>query len=640
MEKFSYFDYCAIVIILILIVSTIYRGMTKSRMHRMYLTQLFVAFFATMADICAVWFDRIGPGNIYWKYVFHTAYLWLHNLSTPMYVLFLMMMAGVDYKLQTRHKVMFSLPFGIMFFALILNNFNRKVFYLDEVDAYTRGPWFFILYATTAVYIVAGFYILIRFRKRMNRDQFFCLFMMFPILIAAMLIQLVLPKFLFEMLASALVMLLFSTMVVRPEDFIDTDTGLGKKSAYVKDMDRALTSGNIMRIIMINITNYNAIHRMLGYITMQGFVKQLAEQLDAFNQEQKLGAELYYLGAGKFRFSFDKRLYDRAEGAAKKLNEMLQQDMEFKGMEISLVAVVCLGDCPEVISDVPALMAFGEELTEKYYNGQVLYSKDVYNRERYEILSDMDSIIEDAIANRKFQVYYQPIYSLKEKRFNSAEALLRLIDDKHGFISPELFIPEAEKNGSIHRIGAYVMEEVCKFIASDEYKKLGLDYIEVNLSVVQCMRADLSEEIISIMEKYSVKPGQVNLEITETAASFSQNTMMDNIEKLTQYGIPFSLDDYGTGYSNVKRIATMPLDIVKLDKSFINVGNNERLRIVLENTIRMIKAMNLKIVVEGVETKELVEMFDEFECEYIQGYYFSKPLPKKDFVQFVESKLA
>jgi hypothetical protein len=126
-----------------------------------------------------------------------------------------------------------------------------------------------------------------------------------------------------------------------------------------------------------------------------------------------------------------------------------------------------------------------------------------------------------------------------------------------------------------------------------------------------------------------------NLEITETATSHSTAMLYQNLSALTSAGIKFSLDDFGTGYSNMKRIASMPLHIVKLDKSFVNIEESPKLRIVVENTIRMIKDMDMKIVVEGIETAELAKVFSNLECEYIQGYYYSRPLPRLEFVNFI-----
>ena len=144
--------------------------------------------------------------------------------------------------------------------------------------------------------------------------------------------------------------------------------------------------------------------------------------------------------------------------------------------------------------------------------------------------------MDEALAEHRFEVYYQPIYSVEAKRFTAAEALLRLNTEKYGFISPDIFIPAAERSGAIHRIGRYVLEEVCNFIAEDSWKELGLAYIDVNLSAVQCLEKNLAHEISEILYKHHVKPEQINLEITETAASFGQHEMIANIENLSARG--------------------------------------------------------------------------------------------------------
>lgn len=149
------------------------------------------------------------------------------------------------------------------------------------------------------------------------------------------------------------------------------------------------------------------------------------------------------------------------------------------------------------------------------------------------------------------------------------------------------------------------------------------------------MRQDLADKTLEIMEKYGVSPDKINLEITKTAANYDQNIMMENIEKLHAQGISFSLDDYGTGYSNVERIMTLSLTIVKLDKSFVNMNRSSREWTILQNTVKMLKDIDMHIVVEGIETEESLQQFKELKCDYVQGYYFSKPVPEKEFVSYV-----
>lgn len=322
--------------------------------------------------------------------------------------------------------------------------------------------------------------------------------------------------------------------------------------------------------------------------------------------------------------------------AASLINDALHQTVKIDKFDLNLIPYVCLAKCPEDIDNFQSLISFGTDFHEKLpYNGEVIHADGSTVKRMVSLLTGMDSIIERALANHGFHVYYQPIYSIEKKRFVSAEALLRLIDEKEGFISPEIFIPAAEKSGAIHKIGDYVLTEVFQFIASSEYKKLGLEYIEINLSVSQCMHHGLADSILESMSRYGVSSNQVNLEITESAASYDQSVMSENLEQLSAAGLTFSLDDYGTGYSNMYRIAALPLKIVKLDKTFVN-NQNSKMWTILQNTVRMIKDLNMEIVVEGIETEEMVKKFSDLKCDFIQGYFFSKPIPQREFVEFID----
>ena len=322
--------------------------------------------------------------------------------------------------------------------------------------------------------------------------------------------------------------------------------------------------------------------------------------------------------------------------AASLINDALHQTLKIDKFDLNLIPYVCLAKCPEDIDNFQSLISFGTDFHEKLpYNGEVIHADGSTVKRMVSLLTGMDSIIERALANHGFHVYYQPIYSIEKKRFVSAEALLRLIDEKEGFISPEIFIPAAEKSGAIHKIGDYVLTEVFQFIASSEYKKLGLEYIEINLSVSQCMHHGLADSILESMSRYGVSSNQVNLEITESAASYDQSVMSENLEQLSAAGLTFSLDDYGTGYSNMYRIAALPLKIVKLDKTFVN-NQNSKMWTILQNTVRMIKDLNMEIVVESIETEEMVKKFSDLKCDFIQGYFFSKPIPQREFVEFID----
>lgn len=238
------------------------------------------------------------------------------------------------------------------------------------------------------------------------------------------------------------------------------------------------------------------------------------------------------------------------------------------------------------------------------------------------------------------EVFYQPIYSTKERRFTSAEALVRIRDEEGKLIPPGMFIEVAEKNGRIIRLGEIVFENVCRFIKEQRLEQYGMEYIEVNLSVVQCADKNLADNFIQIMERYNVNPRMINLEITESASLNAKKILLDNMMCLINYGVKFSLDDFGTGQSNLNYIVDMPVDIVKFDRYMINAYfENKKAKYVMNAAMHMIHGMELEIVSEGIETEKQFEAMQNLGIAYIQGYYFSKPLPEAEFLQFMAANM-
>ena len=635
------YDYCAIMIISILIITTILRRMIKGKVNRSFLEVLIVSWLTILFDIWAVHLDNLGVQQLFPKYVAHMGYLVLHSFAMPFYITYIVAMTDTWHLFKAKRLLAFLSSFPVLVITgLILTSPATKwIFYIDEQYEYVRGKYFILLYVCAAIYLLYGLVYLGIHRKMLRRRYLVSLGIVFVAEIVGVVIQYFYPKSLVEMLCMAIGLLFISLMLQRPEERIEVVTGLNKITAYMDDMWHSFNTKKPMRIVMINITNYPAVRELLGYGKCMQVIAGVAKHMMQLDKEKNLSTEMYYLEQGKFRFVFGEERFDQVWDVATEINQIMKENFVINQMAVNMIANICIVDCPADISDVDTLMAFGDTLQELPFTGNVLVASELLKRLHYDMMHDMDAIIESALSNNRFEVYYQPIYSVEEKRFHSAEALIRLKDEKYGFVSPEIFIPAAEKSGAIHKIGDFVLEQVCAFIASEEYKKLGLSYIEVNLSVVQCMQPKLADHIMDILKRYGVQPEQLNLEITETAASISQQALEDNIEDLAGLGLKFSLDDFGTGYSNMQRIVKLPFNIIKLDRTFTELYDNPKLGIVLTNTINMIKAMDMKIVVEGVETAEMLKLFSDLECEYIQGYYFSKPIPREEFVKFIQASL-
>ncbi len=642
MGKVIYFDLCAFVIMIILLSATYCRKMTKGKENRFFLYTLVCTFLTTILDIWAITVDNMAGELVTQKYIAHTCYIMIHSLTVPIYIAYLVSLTDTWHLITNNifRIIGLVIPYTTLFISLIANIHTKSVFYLDDNYHYTRGPLFVIIYISAFIYAAYGAYYIWHYRNLFKSTRMLALMSVFVLVIGATIFQMFFPMYPIEMFATAVSLLFIAMLVQRPEENVDIVTGLHANNAYTVDIKRNFINDKVFDIILINITNFYSIRDILGYDKINDFLLTMSNHLIDLNKKHKIHADLYYLEKGKFRLVIDEAHRSQTEDIAKIINDSLTKDITVRHINIHLVAQLCICKCPYDVNDYEILMHFGERFSKDYdYTGEILYARELFKNERYDLYNKLDSIIENAIAHRKFQVYYQPIFSIKEQRFNSAEALLRLKDDDYGFISPAVFIPAAEQSGAIHRIGAFVLDEVCSFIASDDFAKLGIDYIEVNLSTSQCMHPELVPQVLSTLEKYNVSSDKINLEITETAAAISKGTMADNLNKLTDAGINFSLDDFGTGYSNMQRVASLPLKMVKLDRTIVNHENNPKLFTVLKNTINMIKEMDMEIVAEGIETEKLVKQFADMQCEYIQGYYYSKPIPKNDFITFITKNI-
>lgn len=251
-----------------------------------------------------------------------------------------------------------------------------------------------------------------------------------------------------------------------------------------------------------------------------------------------------------------------------------------------------------------------------------------------QIVSDAN----DALIHGQFSVYYQPKIRVEGEKIGGAEALVRWIHPELGFISPGDFIPAFEQNGFIAKLDFYVWEEVCKSISEWQTNGIPVVPVSVNISRRDFQVADLAEKIIELVDSYQVDHSLIEFEITESTFTENMDVVQSVIEKLHDAGFSISLDDFGTGYSSIISLSKLNLDVIKMDMSLIKNDNPDSKRNALEFSFQLAKMINLKTVAEGIETKEQVARITALGGDYIQGYFYSKPIPKKDFESYLMKK--
>ncbi|MDO4517025.1 MAG: EAL domain-containing protein [Bacillota bacterium] len=641
--KILYFDIAAIIIVSILLTSLIIRKMVSGRSNKLFLLLVILILIPTVLDLWAEAFGIWIPAkesNTLLRQILCYSYFFLRNLTPLVYQLFICAVTDT-WHIQMKNKWMNGIlftPYVVVCGMLLTNPIHHLVFYIDDALVYSRGALMYVLYGVSFFYLFYGIIYLFTYKKMLAADKFIALMLMYPLNALAILIQMFFPTCLVEMFMTSLMTLLIALVIQRPEEIINPILGIRNYVSFTSDMKKAYSIDKPVWIIFAKLVNYPSVVSLLDSNTANLLLKKVAADLSLVSREEHLSMDLYYLENGLFAFVSEKNLPEKLRVTAQQVSETLTEPKQLGQFELDLEPCICVLRCPEDINAYERLLPFGNSL-HTYFpsDGTVHVLSEEKEQRMFRLRNEIDGIIRHALAEKRFQMYYQPIYSAAEKRFLSAEALIRLYDETYGYISPELLISAAEKNGMILQIGEFVLEDVCRLLAKCKQGGVAIDYIEINLSMAQCIQKDLKDTVMDHIQKHHLKPEQINLEITETIANTAQDIVEENIQNLSKEGISFSLDDYGTGYSNISRILSLPFRIVKLDKSFVEKRNDGKMRIVLKNTIRMLKAIGAEIVVEGVETKEDLQHFLALGCDYIQGYYFSKPLSEQEFVAFMQS---
>ena len=245
----------------------------------------------------------------------------------------------------------------------------------------------------------------------------------------------------------------------------------------------------------------------------------------------------------------------------------------------------------------------------------------------------MENEMEKALETGQFKVYLQPQVDLQTKKIVSAEALVRWIDPEKGVIPPFKFIPFFEKNAFVCKVDYYVWEEVIRMLARWNNNQQIMVPISINLSRVDIQKMGMIEELMTLFEKYSVEAKWVKAELTESVCLENDKIIMDKMEILKSHGLKIAIDDFGSGYSSLRMLKEMPIDILKIDKSFLEYNGEmqEKDEILIRDVVELGKHLHMQIVTEGVETLEQSDFLEAIGCDIAQGYYYGRPMPIEEF---------
>ena len=537
----------------------------------------------------------------------------------------------------------------ICFVSIVVVAFARIDYEITPDNVYSYGPmvdyvYFIITVLTLSTLFKAGR----GFRQvETKRVSSYVLFSMLLWMVFG-LTQMFMPQILFSSVSISTMLLVLLISLGNPAEYVDKESGAFNYDALKLVVSDKFNKKRPFYIINIDMEELSKLRKQTGD---QGVIKIL-EQVRQFVSEQ-FKQPVYQLNHHSLTLVLDEKYDKHNEKYLQMLYDRFHKSWEInEHTKIHLNAhidFVCYPkDTPfikqEEQSATSQLLEFVELCHTYSDEAEFIHRVDtrlLQNRTRQDTIF---KILQEAIKNDGIEMFYQPIWDVKNKKFSNCEALVRLTDDKTlGFISPEEFIPVAERNFLIMPLSYKIFEKVFKFMSSENLFDRGLKHMEVNLSAIESVDIGFPAIMKELLEKYNINPSFLNLEITESIAIASGRRLKRNMQDLINHGCSFSMDDFGTGYSNLSQLTRADFSIIKVDKSLLwpvfekKNPNKENAQILLENMIFMIKKMGLQIVVEGVETKEQLDYLCDLGVDYIQGYYFSKPINEQDYLKFLES---
>ena len=603
--KIIFFDLCAIPNFLLILITFFRRRLARYPAYRMFFFLTFLSLICTILNISMEFIVNPTPlsrTEVVLGMLISFCYKWLRNGSMVIYLLFIFSITRTEHRFRkTTARLILWAPNAVLVFLLIQNFFTGNVFTVTAEGGYARGPLLMVFYLVTALYAIAGVAFCLSCRRFLSTSKLLSLLSIFLLLAVSITIQMLMPDYMVEMFLTSIGLLMLMLLVVRPEETIDSSVGYGSWQSFQSDLHVMLYTRSMLRIGVLHLPNAHEIRNYLGDQQYFAFIRQILDAMQAYTESQHVNCMFYFEHPGNIYLIMDEDDPDLEIIIRECLMAAKDAVRRIGFRVVRFSPLVCLIRCPEDLSQEYEIIKLCHRFqTLGSGNNTWFRASEIVRSRDFAIENDIEDILVRAIQDRSLQVYYQPIYDLHKRKFRSAEALARII-------------------------------------AANDLKSLGIDYIEINLSVEQCRQSNLADTIFALQEKYSISPRQVNFEITESVFDSFEDVVEQNIRKLVEMGYRFSLDDYGTGYSNLQRLRKTPLTMIKIDKSLVDDLFSEEGRIVMRDTIRMMQDLDKEILVEGVETKDSLNLLNEMHCDFIQGYYFSKALPADRFLRFIQS---
>ncbi len=619
----------ALLIITILIIIYLKRGLPQLTASKIFFSFLIVCFLCNVFEI----FESI----VIYNYedtnsmlVRASQNLYAGTLVLAALVMCLYVYAKTTYKarISLLAIVIVSIPGAVAFTALAIGDLSYG---LEEGRFYNTGAAIAICYLIGATYIFISLIRIVVLRGRVKKADFTAISSGLLAWAVLALFQFIQRDIQVSSIAMVLMAIVLFLSLENPKEFYERFMeGIRNRDAFQMVLVERMAKQKSFFIASIVFTGKTAVMTNSDRNELSSVQVEIGKMAESY-----IGAVPYLFNWNTLSFFVETP--QKAESFMNMVGGMTDSEANYR-------ITFCILEVPKYVKDIDQAI---QALT--FVSGEYVYGQstpylviDDSIIEKMNLRYTIEDVVRQAVKDKAFDVYYQPILSVADGSFSSAEALVRLRrKENETFISPEDFIPVAEKCGLIKEIDDLVFEKVCSFIARENLSSYGVKMIEVNLSGNEAVDEHTYSRLMGKMEKYHIPPHFINFEITETSYISNDKAFMENMNRLREKGSSFSMDDFGSGYSNLLEILKMDYALVKLDKEFVwkclDPDEPENMKM-LDYTVNFLRDFGLHILAEGVENLDQAKILIDKKVEYLQGFYYSRPVPEEGYLEFLKSQ--
>ena len=524
------------------------------------------------------------------------------------------------------------LGLGALLEVLVVFNPWTKWFYHFSDGVYVRGPANKLGFAVVGVELCMAVVCFVRNRQYISR-AIYRLVMTLPAIIPMLFaVQLISPEVSMVGMISAMVNLVFYISFQSNRIGQDPLTELPNRHTFFQGLAAALRKGRPLHLVMVNLDHFESVNRKFGARQGDAILYAVARYLESFAPRYRV----YRSSSTRFVLIGEYRNRQEADACARSIQARFVDPWKTKDVEHVLEASFAHMVTERTERDeshVAEQMTYTVAYAQEKGGGRLVFfderMRGMYERRKY-VLEQ----IRRGLEEETFEVYFQPVFSMKEGRFTTAESLLRLFDESGVLIPPGEFIPLAEKNGLIDEISWLVLKKACQFLG--EHPDLPLDSASINLSIQQLTDRNFLRRVHSCQAQYGVPAGKLRFEITERTVTENPAQVTAVMAQLAAEGIRFYLDDFGVGYSNLASMINLPFETVKLDASLLQeIDKNTKLYDTVRLLVQMMHNAGFIVVAEGIERLAQLNCVKMLGIDRVQGYYYARPMPPKELETFL-----